>query len=476
MEFEAVIGLEIHAQMATKSKLFCNCPTSFGADPNEHTCPVCLGLPGALPVLNEQVQEFAVQLGLATHCEIRLDSQFARKNYFYPDLPKAYQISQYDRPICERGWVMIDTKSGAKRIGITRIHIEEDAGKLVHESAGESSFVDFNRAGTPLLEIVSEPDLRTPEEAKTYMEKLHSLVTYLGVSEGDMEKGQLRCDANVSVRPKGQKQLGVRAEVKNLNSFRFIQQAVAYEIDRHQEELLDGRKLVQETRLWDSERRVTFTMRTKEEAGEYRYFPDPDLPLVQLSETRVEEIQNALPELPDAKQERYQQEHGLSSYDAGVLIASRETAEFFEATLVEGADPKLACNWIMGDLTRVMNESGCGLRDSGIAPAQLAELTELLRKGEISSKIAKSVFEEMRNSGKAPAQIVEEKGLKQVSDTDKLGRLATELIAANPEQVEQYRAGKTKVLGFFVGQMMKQTKGQGNPQLINQLLRERLDA
>ena len=359
MQFESVIGLEIHIQLATESKIFCGCSTEFGKPPNTNTCPVCLGLPGALPVLNRQVPELAAKLGLALNCEIRHDSQFARKNYFYPDLPKAYQISQFDRPICENGWLDIHTESrGKSRIGITRIHMEEDAGKLVHEDAGMESMVDLNRAGVPLLEIVSEPDIRSADEAKVYMEKIHAIATTIGVSDGDMEKGHLRCDANVSLRPEGQKEFGTRTETKNLNSFRFVQHAIDYEIERQREEILDGETIVQETRLWDTDRKVTFSMRSKEEADEYRYFPDPDLPLAKLSPELIETLRKKLPELPDAKKQRFMEEYGLNDYDAGVLTASQELSEYFEKVLADGAVPKIACNWITGDLTRVMNESG----------------------------------------------------------------------------------------------------------------------
>ena len=476
MQFEPVVGLEIHVQLATASKIFCSCSTEFGKPPNANTCPVCLGLPGALPVLNSQVPEFAAQLGLALNCHIRMDSQFARKNYFYPDLPKAYQISQFDRPICENGWLEIETESrGKSRIGITRIHMEEDAGKLIHADGSDESLVDLNRAGIPLLEIVSEPDVRSAEEAKAYMEKIHAIATTIGVSDGDMEKGHLRCDANVSLRPLGQDEFGTRTETKNLNSFRFVQQAVSYEMERQREEILDGKKIVQETRLWDSDRKVTFNMRSKEEADEYRYFPDPDLPIVHLSSELIETFRNNLPELPDAKRLRFIEEHGLRTNDAEFLSASREISEYFEKVLALEASPKLACNWIIGDLTRVMNESGKTLKDINLSPEHLADLTKFIESGEISSKIAKTVFEEMLASAKAPEVIIEEKGLKQISDEGELGRIASELLAANPEQVEQYRAGKTKVIGFFVGQMMKQTRGRGNPAVINRLLKEKLD-
>ena len=476
MQFESVIGLEIHIQLATESKIFCGCSTEFGKPPNTNTCPVCLGLPGALPVLNRQVPELAAKLGLALNCEIRHDSQFARKNYFYPDLPKAYQISQFDRPICENGWLDIHTESrGKSRIGITRIHMEEDAGKLVHDDAGTESMVDLNRAGVPLLEIVSEPDIRAADEAKVYMEKIHAIATTIGVSDGDMEKGHLRCDANVSLRLEGKNEFGTRTETKNLNSFRFVQHAIDYEIERQREELLDGETIVQETRLWDTDRKVTFSMRSKEEADEYRYFPDPDLPLVRLSTELIETLRKKLPELPDAKMQRFMEEYGLNDYDAGVLTASQELSEYFEKVLVDGAAPKIACNWITGDLTRVMNESGKTLSEINLSPENLANLTILIDQGEISSKIAKTVFTEMLDSGKTPNTIIEEKGLKQITDEKELGRIVEELLASNPQQVKQYREGKTKVIGFFVGQMMKQTQGKGDPAVINHLLKEKLD-
>ena len=475
MEFETVIGLEIHAQLATESKIFCSCSTEFGCPPNQNTCPVCLGLPGSLPVLNQKVIEYAVKLGLATSCRIRTDSQFARKNYFYPDLPKAYQISQYERPICEHGHLEISTDAGQKQIGITRIHLEEDAGKLLHQENSDSSSVDLNRAGIPLVEIVSEPELSSSEEAKSYMEKMHAILTALGICSGDMEKGHMRCDANVSIRPKGQKEFGTRTEIKNLNSFRFVKQAIDYEIERHREEILDGRELVQETRLWDSERKLTFSMRSKEEAEEYRYFPDPDLPVVELDTAWVDGLRESLPELPDARKLRYREKLGLSEYDAEVLSMSGEASEFFEEVLEVGGDPKQACNWILGDMTRMMNEKDLSLRKLGIKPGMLAELISLIQEGTISGKMAKNLLPDLQNSDQSVKELVEAKGLVQVSDEQELLKMIDGLIQEHAAQVEEYRGGKTKVLGFFVGQLMKQTQGKANPGVANKLIKSRLD-
>ncbi|MDP6217032.1 MAG: Asp-tRNA(Asn)/Glu-tRNA(Gln) amidotransferase subunit GatB, partial [SAR324 cluster bacterium] len=435
-----------------------------------------LGHPGTLPKSNEKAIEYAVRLGLAVKSDIRHDMYYARKNYFYPDLPKGYQITQDKTPICTEGFIDLKQKEGpAKRIGITRIHMEEDAGKLIHSEDSNDSLVDLNRAGVPLLEIVSEPDVRSAEEAKIYMEKIHAIATTIGISDGDMEKGHLRCDANVSLRPSGQKEFGTRTETKNLNSFRFVKQAITYEMHRQREEILDGKTIIQETRLWDPDRKVTFSMRSKEEADEYRYFPDPDLPLVHLSTKILETFRKNLPELPETKKQRFMEEHGLSVYDAEVLSVSKEISAYFGKILSDGASPKISCNWVIGELTRVMNESGKSLHEIKITPENLADLTKLIESGEISNKIAKTIFEEMLNSAKTPAHIIEEKGLKQISDAGKLGEIAEELLAANQEQVDQYRAGKTKLIGFFVGQVMKQTRGKGNPAVINRLLKEKLD-
>jgi len=475
MEYESVIGLEIHAQVATASKLFCGCSTEFGRPPNANTCPVCLGLPGALPVTNRRVIELAVRLGLATHCTIRLDSQFARKNYFYPDLPKAYQISQYDRPLCENGWLEIMVNGKSKRIGITRIHLEEDAGKLVHEGrdAG-ASYVDLNRAGVPLVEIVSEPELSTAEEARAYMEKMHALVTYLEVSRGNMEQGNLRADANVSLRPVGESKLGTRTETKNLNSFRFVREAIDYEIGRQADALRAGERIVQETRLYDTVSKTTTPMRSKEEANDYRYFPEPDLPVLRLEQYWVDAIRDDLPELPDAKAARYREEYALSAKDAETLTADRGIAGFFEAMLDSGAPPKPAANWIMGDLMARLNEDRIGPDGLRFGPEALAEMLAMIESGELSGKMGKEVFEEMVATGKLPAKIVADKGLRQVSDAGELETIVARVLKNSPEQVEQFRAGKEKVLGYFVGQVMRATGGQANPGVVNRILKDKL--
>jgi len=476
MEYESVIGLEIHLQLATVSKIFCSCSTEFGKPPNENTCPVCLGLPGALPVLNKKVPELAAMLGVALNCDIRTDSQFARKNYFYPDLPKAYQISQFDKPICQNGWIKIFTESkGESKIGITRIHMEEDAGKLIHSEKTNESFVDLNRAGIPLLEIVSEPDLRSADEAKVFMEKVHKIATTVGVSRGDMEKGHLRCDANVSIRPFGEKKFGTRTETKNLNSFRFVKDAINYEIKRQHEEISDGKNIIQETRLWDTDLKVSFKMRSKEEADEYRYFPDPDLPIVNLKSERIEIIRRNIPELPDDKIQRFIKKYGLSNYDAEILSVNIEMADYFEKILEHGASPKITCNWIIGNLTKVLNESKKTIKELSLPPENLSDLTKFIENGEISSKIAKKVFEEMISTGEKPNVIIDKKGLKQISDEKELTKMIEITIDENKELVKQYKAGKKQVIGHFVGEMMKKTKGKGNPALINNLLKQKLE-
>ncbi len=472
--YEVVIGLEVHVQLTTKSKIFCGCSTAFGQTPNSQTCPVCLGLPGALPVLNRQVVEDAVKTGLATNCRIAPRSIFARKNYFYPDLPKGYQISQFELPICEHGWLEIETEEhGQKKVGITRIHMEEDAGKLLH-SDGNSSSVDLNRACTPLLEVVSEPDMRSADEAIAYLKQLHPIVVYLGVCDGNLEEGSFRCDANVSVRPWGQQELGTRAEVKNLNSFRFIKQAIEYEVERQIEVIDDGGKVVQETRLFDADSGVTRSMRGKEEAHVYRYFPDPDLVPLVVSDAWVERVRGTLPELPAAKQQRYQGELGLAAYDAGVISAERPVAEYFEALVALHNHPKTCANWVMGELLRALNENGIGIADCPVTPKLLAEVLQRIEDNTISGKIAKTVFGEIWQTGKTADQVIAEKGLKQVTDTGAIEGIVAEVIAANPGQVAEYQAGKEKLMGFFVGQVMKASKGKANPGMVNQLLKKKL--
>ncbi len=476
MDFETVIGLEVHTQLKTASKIFCGCTTAFGNPPNTNTCPVCLGMPGVLPVLNRQVVDFAIRLGLATNCEIRRQNEFARKNYFYPDLPKGYQISQFDKPICERGWIEIEVDGKVKRIGITRIHMEEDAGKLVHADHEPKSYVDLNRTGTPLLEIVSEPDLRSPEEAAAYLKKLHAIVRYLDISDGNMQEGSFRCDANISLRPRGESKFGTRTELKNMNSFRNVQRALEYEERRQRDLLLDGEEVVQETLLWDPNKNATSSMRSKEEAHDYRYFPDPDLIPVVIGEEWIERERGALPELPAQRRQRFIDALGLPAEDAEVITATRELADYFEAALAGYGNAKKLANWIMTELMRELKgEDGVDLGKCPVSPENLAALLAMIDKGTISGKIAKAVFEEMMVSGKAPAVVVEEKGLVQMSDEGELVAMVQEIIAANPDQTAQYRDGKTKLMGFFVGQLMKKTQGKANPQLANELFGKELD-
>ena len=472
MLYEAVIGLEVHAQMLTETKIFCGCSTRFGAEPNTQTCPVCIGMPGVLPVLNKRALEFAIRTGLAMNCRVSPYSRFARKNYFYPDLPKGYQISQYELPVCEEGFVDITAGGEMKRIGITRIHMEEDAGKNIHEEDGNFSFVDLNRAGVPLMEIVSEPDIRSPVEASEYMRQLRTILCYLGVCDGNMEQGSLRCDANVSVRHHGSKEFGVKVEIKNINSFRFVEKALEYEIKRQVRILEEKGRIVQETRLWDHSTGITESMRTKEEAHDYRYFPEPDLVPIVVSEEWIEEIRASLPELPDRKRGRFMSEYGLSNYDADFLTAEKAIAEWFEATVKEGVGPKPVSNWMMSELTRLLNEESRSVEECPLKPAQLAEMLKLIDNGTISGKIAKNVFEEMYRTGKGAEEVVSEKGLIQISDADVIEKAINEVIAKNQKEVERFRAGEEKLIGFFVGQVMKATKGKANPQLVNDLLKK----
>jgi aspartyl-tRNA(Asn)/glutamyl-tRNA(Gln) amidotransferase subunit B len=476
MEYEPVIGLEVHAQLLTDTKIFCNCSAKFGAAPNSHTCPICLGMPGVLPVLNGKVVDYAMKMSLATHCRINGACNFARKNYFYPDLPKGYQISQYSQPLAEQGWVAIEMNGGRKRIGITRIHMEEDAGKLMHDEHSPVSYVDLNRTGVPLIEIVSEPDIRSPEEAAAYLKALHEILVYLEICDGNMEEGSFRCDANVSLRPAGEAALGTRTELKNMNSFRNVQRALEYEIKRQQYLLESGGKVVQETRLWDDGQAVTHSMRGKEEAHDYRYFPDPDLVPIVIEESWIAAIKKTMPELPVEKRERFIREYQLSVYDAGVLTSGRAIADYYEETARLSGKPKIAANWIMGDLLRFLNEDKRDIKDIQIFPASLAEMITTIEAGTISGKMAKEVFEEMYKSGKSPQVIIKEKGMVQINDTGTIAGVIAEVIAANPGQLAQYRSGKDKLFGFFVGQVMKATQGKANPQIINDLLKQMLSA
>lgn len=473
-KYETVVGLEVHVELHTNSKIFCGCSTSFGAPPNTHTCPVCLGHPGVLPVLNRQAVEYAMKAAMALNCTIADVSKFDRKNYFYPDSPKAYQISQYDQPIGENGWIDIEVNGETKRIGITRLHLEEDAGKLTHVDGGYASLVDFNRVGTPLVEIVSEPDIRTPEEAKAYLEKLKAIMLYCEVSDVKMEEGSLRCDANISLRPYGQEKFGTRAELKNMNSFRGVQRGLEYEQVRQAEILDAGGEVVQETRRFDDAAGKSFSMRGKEEAHDYRYFPDPDLVRLHISEEWKESVRASIPELPDARKARYTADYGLPAYDAEVITASKKLADFFEESLSYTKDAKAVSNWIMGDLLGYLNANGLELSDVKITGQGLGEMIGLLEKGTISGKIAKTVFKSMLESGKLPQQIVEEQGLVQISDEGAILAIVDAIIEKNPQSVEDFRAGKEKAIGFLVGQIMKETKGKANPALVNKLLLERL--
>jgi aspartyl-tRNA(Asn)/glutamyl-tRNA(Gln) amidotransferase subunit B len=479
MDYEPVIGLEVHAELLTESKIFCACSAKFGAPPNEHTCPVCLGMPGVLPVLNRRVVELAIKTGLALHCTVAPTSRWARKNYFYPDLPKGYQISQYELPLCLGGGVAITREDGTSQtVRLVRIHMEEDTGKNIHDAHGDASLVDFNRCGVPLLEIVSEPDLGSPGDAGAYLRKLRALLRYLEVCDGNMEEGSFRCDANVSVRPRGTTDLGTKVEIKNMNSFRAVEKAIAYEIGRQVKVLGEGGTLVQETRLWDPEREVTRSMRSKEFAHDYRYFPEPDLLPVAVSEAWIAEIRGTLPELPDARRDRFVRDYGLPPYDAEVLTSRKDVADFYEAAVRAHANPKALSNWVMGDVLRVIKErkldDALVIRDWPFPPEQLAAMVRLIDGGQISGRIAKTVFEEMARTGAPPDRIVAEQGLAQVSDDSAILSAIDAVIQAHPDKVAEYRAGKDKLFGFFVGQAMKATQGKANPQKLNELLRQKL--
>ena len=478
MEWETVIGLEIHTQLATRSKIFSGASTTYGADPNTQACAVDLGLPGVLPVLNAEVVRMAAKFGLATHSTVARRSVFDRKNYFYPDLPKGYQISQLALPIVHGGYLDIELEDGgSKRIGITRAHLEEDAGKSLHESFQGKTGIDLNRAGTPLLEIVSEPELRSAKEAVAYMRKIHSLVRYLDISDGNMQEGSFRCDANVSVRPVGQQELGTRAEIKNINSFRFVEQAINLEVERQIMLIESGGTVVQETRLFDADKHETRPMRSKEEANDYRYFPDPDLLPIELDDAFIEAVSNTLPELPDARKARFVSEHGLSDYDAGVLTASRELADYFEAVVeASGGLGKLSANWVMGELSGALNKSDDDIDASPVTAAALGVMLQRIEDGTISGKIAKQVFESMWKGEGSADEIIEQQGLKQISDSSAIEGIIEEVLDNNPKQLEQYRGGQQKLFGFFVGQVMKATQGKANPKQVNELLKKLLDS
>lgn len=474
VSYEVVIGLEVHAQLLTQSKLFCACGTKFGLPANSQTCPICLGMPGTLPVINKQAVEMAVRTGLALQCRIGAKNRFARKNYFYPDLPKGYQISQYEAPICEQGSVDVEVGAEKQSIRIRRAHLEEDAGKNIHEAGAGGSRVDLNRAGTPLLEIVTEPDMRSADEVVAYLKQLRDILMYLDVCDGNMEEGSLRCEPNLSLRPVGQQAFGTKVELKNINSFRFVKEAIEYEIKRQTKVLNEGGKIAQETRLWDSDKGETATMRSKEEAHDYRYFPDPDLVPLSLSPEWIDDLRKTLPELPAVRQRRFVGEYGLPEYDAGVLTGSKALADYFEACVALFPQPKTVSNWVMGELLRELNQAGVSAAASPVSPERLVSLLRLVEQGTVSLKVARELFPELYASGKTPEQIVKEKGLTQVSDEGALAKIIDEVIAKNPAQVEQYRGGKEAVLGFLVGQVMKSSGGKANPGKVNELLKKKL--
>lgn len=475
-DFEVIIGLEVHAELSTKTKIFCSCPTSFGAQPNTQTCPICMAMPGTLPVLNEKVVEYAVKAGLATNCEIARNSKNDRKNYFYPDLPKAYQISQYDKPLCEHGYIEIDDKDGnKKKIRLTRIHIEEDAGKLNHDELGGGSLVDLNRAGVPLIEIVSEPDLRNTEEVEKYLRKLKSILEYIEVSDCKMQEGSFRADVNVSVRKKGEDKLGTRTEMKNMNSFRSITRAIEYEVERQIDVIEEGGKVEQESLRWDDVSGKTFSMRDKEDAQDYRYFPDPDLVAIKLSEEYIENIKNTLPELPESRKQRYLEQYKLSEKDAKLITSSKYLSDLFEQTIEICHNPKAVCNWIISDISRILNETEMEPIEIPFDSKQLGELIILIDKGTISSSIGKKVLVELFENPRSPEEIIKEKGWLQISDEGAIKEIVTKILEANPQSVADYKGGKDRALGFLVGQAMKETKGKANPQMLNKMFLEELN-
>ncbi len=473
MSYEAVIGLEVHAQLLTDSKIFCGCSTKFGSEPNTQVCPICLGMPGVLPKLNKKVVQFAVMLGLTTGCTINKKSLFARKNYFYPDLPKGYQISQYELPICERGHIVIKVNGSEKTIGITRIHMEEDAGKLIHE--GIFSLVDLNRTGTPLLEIVSEPDIRTSEEAIAYLKELRQILLYLGICDGNMEEGSFRCDANVSVRKIGETKFGTKTEIKNVNSFRFIQRAIEYEIERQIDIIESGGKVVQETRLFDSAKGITISMRSKEEAHDYRYFPEPDLMPIILDDAFMEDIKNGLPESPYNKRKRFLHSYGIPEYDVEILTSEKEIADFYEATVNFFNNPKSVSNFIMTEVLKELNEKKVSIKETKLTPELLGELLNLLEEDKINTNAAKTMLPHIIDTGKSPKLLMEEMGLVQISNEQELLELIEDVIESNPKELEDFLSGKEKLFAFFVGQVMKKSKGKANPKLLNELMKKRLD-